>query len=401
MPVAAETPNTRLAALIIAEDSLGSPLVLGRSLTELQIARVVATGARHVVCLVQQVSTQLLAVADNLRANGLTIDIVRSVADAADAIHPDEHVFLVASQVLISGKTLDTLLMSNPPAILCVENDAKYAQLELVDSSARWTGYALLSGATLRAVANMIGDWDAASTLLRQLVQEDARRISLSPSQIEDAMLSVRDSADAIRAGRKLLDERAFYRGGFGEWWIAQPISRLTARIAGEIGLKSRAIQYAAVGTAAAAAIIGLTGWLGISLFLLLISYLSRSTGDRLASALADLNPRGALFRSAIAAFTAVTISACSITFASRTGQWGCLILGALLVGSQLLIADRRLPVKSFARWLADPLSNITLLFLGIISTAPLAGLFFATGYSVASYLILARRQSDTVVDQE
>jgi hypothetical protein len=145
--------NIRLAALIIADEAVATPLVLGRSLTELQIARVVSAGARHVVCLVRQVSSQILAVADNLRANGLTIDIVRSVADAADAIHPDEAVFLVASQVLVSGKTLGELLSSGPPSLLCVGNDVATSQFEIIDATTRWTGYALLDGATLRSVA--------------------------------------------------------------------------------------------------------------------------------------------------------------------------------------------------------------------------------------------------------
>lgn len=392
--MAIETQNPKLAALIIADHSLASPLILGRSLTELQIARVVATGARHIVCLVQQLSVPMLAVADNLRANGLTVDIVRSIGEAADAVHPDENVFLVASQVLVSGKILETMLAVKPPSLLCLDNDAKYGQFELIDLAARWTGYAVLNGASLRDVAAMIGDWDAASTILRHLVQAGAKRVVLPQAQADNAMLTARDSAEAFQAGRKLLSSlENISPSGFGERWFATPSSRLAARIAGELGLKSRLIRYSAVGFAVAAAVISLTGWLGSSLLLILIAYLAQSTGTRLAAALADLNPRDHVVRSLIAGSAAIAIGAFAITLASRTGQWGCLILGGLLLGSQFLIANRTAPRKSLAPWLADPLSGIVLLMFGTVFGSPIVGLFLSAGHSVASYLILDRLQ--------
>lgn len=392
--MAIETQNPKLAALIIADHSLASPMILGRSLTELQIARVVAAGARHIVCLVQQLSVPMLAVADNLRANGLTVDIVRSIGEAADAVHPDENVFLVASQVLVSGKILETMLAVKPPSLLCLDNDAKYGQFELIDLAARWTGYALLKGASLRDVAAMIGDWDAASTILRHLVQAGAKRIVLPQAQADNAMLTARDSAEAFQAGRKLLSSlENISPSGFGERWFATPFSRLAARIAGELGLKSRMIRYSAVGFAVAAAMISLTGWLGSSLLLILIAYLAQSTGARLAVALADLNPRDLVVHSLITGSAAIAIGAFAITLASRTGQWGCLILGGLLLGSQFLIANRTAPRKSLATWLADPLSGIVLLMFGTVFGSPIVGLFLSAGHSVASYLILDRLQ--------
>jgi hypothetical protein len=399
--VANEIQNIRLAALIIADEAVVTPLVLGRSLTELQIARVVSTGARHVVCLVRQVSSQILAVADNLRANGLTIDIVRSVADAADAIHPDEAVFLVASQVLVSGKTLGELVSSGPPSLLCVDNDAATSQFEIIDAATRWTGYALLDGATLRSVANMVGDWDAASTLLRQLVQENARRIVLNQAQVADAMLNIRNTAEATQAGRKLLDEDGDHRQSLGEYWLARPVSRFLARLAGELGLKSQIIEFSAIGAAIVAALIGLTGWLGVALLILLTAYFARSTAVLLAAALGEIHLRGIVFRSVMTSAAVVIVGACSISFASRTGQWGCLLLGGLLIGTQTLIAQCRPSPRSFSRWQADPLSSIALLFLGVISTIPVAGLFLAAAHTVASYLLLNHRTTNVVFDEE
>jgi hypothetical protein len=397
--VATELQNPRLAALIIADDAVGTPLVLGRSLTELQIARVVSTGARHVVCLVRQVSTQILAVADNLRANGLTIDIVRTVADAADAIHPDERLFLVASQVLVSGKTLENLLASGAPSLLCVASEAGTAQFEIVDASMRWAGYALLNGATLRRVANMVGDWDVASTLLRQLVQENSHRVLLGHDQIAAALLPIRDNADALQAGRKLLNEDGGEHNGLGNHWLGRPISRFLARLAGELGLKSKSIEIGATGTALVAAFLGLTGWLGIGLFLLLCAFFARGAAVRLATALGEIDARP-LLRAMIKTASVVVVSACAVTLASRTAQWGCLLLGGLLIGGQILVDHRRTLASRARRWLSDPLSGVAILALGIVSTVPVTGLLVASAHAIASYVWLQRPSANVVVDQ-
>lgn len=389
-----EIPNPRLAALIIVDDALTTPLVLGRSLTELQIARVVSSGARHVVCLVRQVSTQLLGVADHLRANGLTIDIVRTVGDAADAIHPDETVFLVASQVLVSTKTLATLLDSGVSSVLCVESSPATAQFEIIDSTMRWSGYALLDGAALRRVAGMVGDWDVASTLLRHLVQENARRVLLSSDQLADAVLTIRSSADALSAGRKLLSDDIEGGEGLGSTWIGKPVSRFLARLGGELGVKSSVIEYAAAGAAVVATLVGLAGWLGAGLFILLIAFFARASAMRLASALGELNAHEKIYRILTRGAGILIVAACAVTLASRTGQWGCLLLGGLLIGSQLLIAQRRALAPTALRadrWMSDPLGIVTILLCGIVCTVPVIGLFLATAHAVGSYLWMQR----------
>lgn len=396
-----ELQNLRQAALIIADDDVTeSPLVLGRSLTELQIARVVAAGARHVVCLVRQVSPQVLAVADTLRENGLTIHIVRTIAEAADAIHPDETLFLVASQVLLSSKMLDDLVASGSPSLLCVKSETGATQFEIVDAAMRWTGYALLKGITLRNVANMVGDWDPASTLLRQLVQEDARRVILGSDQVAKVLLTVRDKADALKAGRKLLDDGGEDHRGLGNHWLGRPIGRFLAQLAGELGLESKVIEYGAASAALIAALFALTGWLALGLFLLLGAILARVAALRLATALADTASRP-LVRIVIKAATLVVVCAHAVTLTSRSGQWGCLLLGGLLIGGQILVDQHRTTSNQSLRWLSDPLSGVAILALGTVSILPITALLIAAVHVVASHLWLQRPSRQIANDQE
>ncbi|CAN5267124.1 hypothetical protein BH09PSE3_BH09PSE3_06300 [soil metagenome] len=398
--MATEIQNARLAALILADEAISTPLVLGKSLTELQIARVVSAGARHVVCLVRQVSSQILVAADNLRANGLSIDIVRTVAEAADAIHPEEAVFLVSSQVLASVKTLGDLTKSGIPSLLCVETEAAPAQFEIVDASMRWTGYALLEGAALRRVAGMVGDWDAASTLLRQMVQDNARRVVLGRDQLADAMINVRTNAEAVDAGRKLLNENSDQHGGLGMYWLGRPVSRFLARLAGELGVKSKVVKWSAVGAALIGAVIGLVGWLTTALLILLLAVFANSAAVRLTAALGELDSNENAMRLAIRAATIVTVCSVAVTLASRTGQWGCLILGGLLIGSHVLMGQNQAVPARPQRWIADPLSGIAILFAGFMIALPVGGLLLAAGHAVGSFLWKQRPSSNVVFNQ-
>ncbi|WP_293883073.1 hypothetical protein [Sphingomonas sp.] len=394
--MATEFQTARLAALVIADDSPDTPLVLGRSLTELQIARVVSTGARHVVCLVRQISPTMLGVADNLRANGLTVDIVRSIAEAADAVHPNEAVFLIASKVLVSSATLGELRAGGAPALLCVDRDVAPTQFEIVDATMRWTGYALMRGATLRQVANMVGDWDPASTLLRQMVQDNARRIVLTSAQVTEAMMTIRDSDEAINAGRKLLDADTGERDGMGSYWCGRPLGRFCARLAGELGIKSKSIELGAVAAAVLGALVSLTGWLVAGLVILTLAFVGKSAAARLSSALDELGSSGPVLRGTEDIAAIVTVCACAATLASRTGQWGCLLLGGLLIGAQYLVRRRIAPFRH-ARWTSDPLSDALILLFGFLATVPVVGLFIAAGHAVASMLWLQRPVSKSV----
>jgi hypothetical protein len=303
-------------------------------------------------------------------------------------------VFLVASQVLISTRTLTTLLDSGVSSLLCVANTPASPQFEIIDAAMRWSGYALLDGTTLRRVAGMVGDWDAASTLLRLLVQENARRVLLDGDQLADAMLVIRSDAEALSAGRKLLNDEIEEGDGLGSYWIGKPVSGFLARLGGELGLKSKIIEYTAVGAAILATLVGLAGWLGFGLFILLMAFLAKAAATRLASALGELNASDALFRAIMRGAAVVIVGACAVTLASRTGQWGCLLLGGLLIGSQILIAQRRALKSAIAkpnRWMSDALSTTIILLIGIASTLPVSGLFIAGAHAVGSYLWMHR----------
>ena len=174
-----------LAALLIAietatgdGDALRATLpLLGRTVIEHQVRQAVGAGATHLVLLVERMPAALTAALDRLRRDGISIDVARTIGDAADRFHPEERLLLIADGCVADQPMLDALAALAPPALMTLPDQADTADYERIDASCRWAGLGLLDGAAVRSTAAMLGDWDAQSTLLRRAVQAGARRV--------------------------------------------------------------------------------------------------------------------------------------------------------------------------------------------------------------------------------
>ena len=224
-----------LAALIAAQDQtdIGDGLratlpLAGRTLIEYQAALSLAAGAGHIVVLVERVPAALAQAIDRLRHQDFRVDIARSVADAADRFHPEERIMLIADGAIAAQGAVDALADATAPALLTVPDTPDHALFERIDAAQRWAGFALLRKAALEATAEMLGDWDLSSTLLRRMVQSNATRIdALDPSgdgALPPPVLAI--GPDAIGAIEASLQRRA--DPGEGNW-VERYLHRLVA----------------------------------------------------------------------------------------------------------------------------------------------------------------------------
>lgn len=214
-----------LAALIAAQDQtdIGDGLratlpLAGRTLIEYQAALALTAGARHIVVLVERVPAALAQAIDRLRRQGVRVEIARSVADASDRFHPEERVMLVADGAIAAQGAVDALASEPGPALLTLPDTPDHALFERIDAAQRWAGFALLRKPALEATAQMLGEWDLSSTLLRRLVQSDATRIAaldpLGDGPLPPPVLAI--GPDAIGAVEASLQRRA--DPGEGNW---------------------------------------------------------------------------------------------------------------------------------------------------------------------------------------
>lgn len=186
-----------LASLIIGCAALDDGMTpraalpfLGQSLLEYQARQAAAAGARHIVILVERVPAALVAGIDRLKRDGLDVELARTVADAADRIHPDEQLLLIGDGVVARQELLKRAAQSRAPMIFTVPDSGTTLRYERIDAGSRWAGFALIDGTSLRKTAAMLGDWDLQSTLLRRVVQAQAPRTDVGAASvwlIEDA----------------------------------------------------------------------------------------------------------------------------------------------------------------------------------------------------------------------
>lgn len=218
--------QTAKAALIVLDDDVPRRRLLGLSWPEFRVREAMGAGAAHIVLAVTRVTPTVVAAVDHARAKGASATLARSAADVADLFHPDEAVLLFSGDAVVERSTIDALFAAPGPALVCVAPDAG-EDWELIDARARWTGLARIDGAMVRATAEMVGDWDLASMLLRRAVAAKAKRLALPRLPL----LASDDSVPEALARRMVLASTLPARG-WGEAWILQPLTGFIAQAA-------------------------------------------------------------------------------------------------------------------------------------------------------------------------
>ncbi len=223
-----------IAGLILTDDDATVPLgqrqalfsIVGQTLIEYQVRMARACGVGHIVVLVDEVPAGLVAAFDRLRAEGIDIDVARTASDAADRIHPDEHLLVMACGAVASRGNIARLVRETSPTLLTHADSPDLSHCERIDAQDRWSGFALLNGTLLRATCAMLGDWTLGPTLLRCGLQSGAVRRRhdgggvLALVQNETAAAAVSHALAAATIPQS--------HAGFSKWVIAPVAARLT-----------------------------------------------------------------------------------------------------------------------------------------------------------------------------
>lgn len=369
-----------LAALIAAKDEadpgpgLRATLPLaGRTLIEYQADLVLGAGAEHVVLLVERVPASLAEAAERLRRGGARIDIARGPVDAIDRFHPDERILLVADGATAAPCAVKVLASEPGPALLTVPDLAEHGEFERIDAAQRWAGFALVDKAVLGSTAQMLGEWDLASTVLRRLVQADARRIdALISGSARPVLANGPADLDAIEAAllrRAETSDRNWVECFVHRLAAAQLIRPLIAR-----GFNSKHVALAAAATGWAAALLALFGLFWVAALLLPFAAVLAATSRRMSRIWArPVGPDRPL--DLVRNLAGLAVLALLVRSLVEDGGWGWWIVAALLPASLVGLAALE-PVTIALRAAAAPpwLANGDALIWSAPALALLAG---------------------------
>jgi hypothetical protein len=351
-----------LAALIAAYHEADEPggglratlKLAGRTVVERQARLAASAGADPIIVAVERVPADLTAAIDRLRGQGLKIVVARSAAEAAEAVHPDDRLLVMADGLVLAESHIERLLALGGPALLTVPDRRVDDRFERIDADSRWAGLALLDGALLKHTAEMLRDWDLQSTLLRRAVQSGARQIALRGEPADDQLTLAESSEDLAAIEARLVQGAAAQRRDWVSAYLLAPLEAVAARalLANPLNPTGLAAIAALLTLLAGLAFAG--RWYGTGMAVILLSTFTEGVGDRLAGLRLQDSEEGGWFAYLLPLLAAGALLALGSGL-SRDHGWGCFALAgttiAFSVATRIESFGARLPGR---RWLAE-----------------------------------------------
>ena len=262
-----------------------------QTLLEYQARQAIAVGARQLFIMVEAVTAPLSRLVDRLEGEGVRAHLVRDMPGLVRQLPREDDVLLFADGMIVDQKYLTDIAGSSGNTLLVVQDDSATAHLERVDGVHRWAGVARVESHTLFNTLDLIGDWDLVLTLLRAVVQSDARRIIASHSDVMEgkiALVDRQDTADLV--GRSItipLDVDGSSAGA--ERYLLQPVARHASTKLLRMQIPPSRIVFGAMGMAVLGVLFSSLVWTVPALLM----FLSALTVDAVARQLARIGQQG------------------------------------------------------------------------------------------------------------
>ncbi|QHL90644.1 hypothetical protein GVO57_07120 [Sphingomonas changnyeongensis] len=372
--------------------------VTGQSVVEHQARLLARAGLRHIVIHAERLTAGLAAAVDRLRRDGLAVDIARSVADLADRIGPDARVLLIADALVTEPAAATALLRLPGPAILTLPNQPQYHAHELIDPGARWAGVMLTDQAAIRQTAQMLGDWDFCSTLLRRAVQAHAAQVDAAALAPMPLFMAATDAGAALAAEGALAARAVQHPTGLVDRHLFAPLVGRLAAPAMAARIDPAWLRLGMVTAWLAAALLALAGWPGAGLTLMMAAAPCWSLARHLAALgqrSGGTDARWTLVRGGAAALALLALG--WVRSGGATGLaagWTPLALALFILGlvAALISHVHWLgPPPRRPLWLAEPDNMIWLIAPFAAAGWWEAGLIALAGHALASLLAVQR----------
>ena len=325
--------------------------------------------------LVDQIPAKLVASFDRLRADGIDIDIARDARDAADRIHPEERLLVLADGIVPDRALVARLAGAREATLMTLPESADAQAFERIDTLDRWAGMALVDGQRLRETVAMLGDWTLAPTLLRSALQSGAVRMRVPDASV---LGKAGNDAEALALSRRLVDAAAMVGEGVFSRHVAAPLAKraLPAVLARHVPLDL--IGVLPLVFAATALLLVAMGWTATGAGLFLTAALPHSAGSAMAAMAARASTPLRLFeRGRLAVFAAMLAAIGWTQFAGGEG-WGSLVLALWTICALFLGTKPR-------RWFAEAETGALILFGAALAGTPLIGIGLIVAAQVAN----------------
>ncbi|MES1974911.1 MAG: hypothetical protein V4472_20845 [Pseudomonadota bacterium] len=371
-----------LAGLIFAtEDADDRPGVLaatlpfgGLTLIEFQARLLVAAGASQIILVIARLTPELLGAINRIGRRGVSVDAIRTAAEAMEKLHPLARVLVVADGLMTTGEVMNLMASEIADALLVTNDQGGNSRFERVGALTAWAGLALLDPKRIAEVAAMPKDYDFQSTLLRVAAQAGAMQVRLPAGAAGDAHGIERDSRHLAERGKAILSALMPMPVPWADRYILAPLARLALP-----HLIGRSVPTFAVAIAAGMIALGAFGalyfgWAIPGLLVVVLAMIGFSIGIT-ASALRDETVQRRIQQGALLATPAI-----AAVLLGRESAAGLVAAGSGIVAAGLV--ERAGDYRIRRRWWASAAAYPLLMLPFAIFGQPLAALIAAGFYA-------------------
>ena len=353
----------------------------GVTLIEYQARLLIAAGASQILVFVSRLTPELLGALSRIGKRGVSIDAVRSAAEATEKLHPLARILMLADGLITTQGVVDTLSGEGRDALLVVDDSAS-ARFERVGGQLAWAGVARLDPRRLAEVAALPNDYDPQSTLVRVVSQAQALHVALPGDALKQGHGIEHQARAMEERGRIVLASIVSARRGWFDRLIIAPLARLFLPL-----LIARSVPGGAIGAAAFILALGGLGviWLG-NFTAAIVICLVAVIGLALGTTLAELRDEPRLAR--LERMTALLLPAAYALLVGWVTSLPAIILALALTGIGGL-AERLMTAQSQVIWWGTPVTYLALLIPFMLVSAPEIGLAVVAVYA---FLTLAAK---------
>ena len=370
---AADRPGTLTATLPFG----------GVTLIEYQARLLIAAGAAQIVILVGRLTPELMGAINRIGRRGVTIDTVRSPAEASERLHPLSRVVLLADGLSTTPDMVAAMAREGCDALLVVDEGVRGGSFERIGGGLAWAGIARLDPARVAELAALPRDYDMEQTLVRLASQARATHVPLPQRALAEGHGIDHRGAMLVEWGSQAL--AAAVSGG-RTWFdrlVVAPLARLIVPLA-----VPRPIPVAAIGAGGAALALGALAalWVGkidAGLVGATIATIVFILAAKLALLRDEPRSRELLDRIALG-LAALALLLDGHAASVIAGDGGARVIGLALVVAGAM-GERTTDLSGALWWGGSAPAYLTIATLGALIGSPVLGLSIAAIYAAAT----------------
>ena len=255
-----------LSTLEPSADDAGTPRGLlrlgGRSVVQHQASVALALGCEKVICLAEGLPGELIALQHAVERGGAAFQPAPDGRSLARLVRPEDELVVFSDGLVAPTEAVSTLLGGRSGVVVQPVEQGLAAGYERIDLNHAGAGVFRVPGRLAAGLAELPGEWNPVSALLRMAVQSSVRQVVLPQALLGGGGWAlVRSDAEAHRLEPQWLrrhTEKA-ESGGPGRWLAARLVERLGPSLL-HAGTRPSVLN---IGAAALALIALLAAWFG------------------------------------------------------------------------------------------------------------------------------------------